>query len=136
MKRLLLLIFILLSSLRVGCKNFDPFKPVISGDFTYTDQNCKEGHRRIIGLSEQGKTKEVLVFPTRIDGFIVDGLGSTFALGKTSGEITITNAKKIYLPVGYVMRTPLDFKSNKNEEINVYIIDELFIDIFTYNFTD
>lgn len=135
MKKLLTLIFSLLFIfVLAGCNNkFDPFKSVISGDFTYTHLDSDEGHCRIIGLSEEGNRKEVVVFPSILDGYIVDGLGASWAYGKSSGDIIITNAKKIYIPSGYTMYVPINLKSNYNsEEIDVYVIEIDFINYYYY----
>ena len=116
-----------------GCKNFDPFQSVISGDFMYTHRDSEEGHCRIIGLSEEGKKKETIVFPSVIDGYIVDGVGASWAYGKSSGEIIITNAKKIYFPSDYTLFVPLNLESNhNNEEIKVYIVEIDFINYYYY----
>lgn len=127
-------IFVIFMSLMViiplvGCKNFNPFKPVTSGDFiyTYSDNDSAEGHCRIIGLSEEGKQKEVIIFPSILDGYMVDGLGGTWALGRSSGDIIITNAKKIYIPSDYNMRgSSLYFELNHNNDIKVYCVDHDF----------
>lgn len=117
----------------VGCINYDPFKSVISGDFMYTHSDSDEGHCRIIGLSEEGKQKETIVFPAVIDGYIVDGLGASWTYGKSSGEIIIINAKKIYFPSDYTIFAPLNLESNPNkEEIKVYIIEKDFIDYYIH----
>ncbi len=135
MKKLLTLIFSLLFIfVLAGCNNkFDPFKSVISGDFIYTHLDSDEGHCRIIGLSEEGNRKEVVVFPSILDGYIVDGLGASWAYGKSSGEIIITNAKKIYFPSDYTLFVPLNLESNhNNEEIKVYIVEIDFINYYYY----
>lgn len=135
MKKLLTLIFSLLFIfVLAGCNNkFDPFKSVISGDFIYTHLDSDEGHCRIIGLSEEGNRKEVVVFPSILDGYIVDGLGASWAYGKSSGEIIITNAKKIYFPSDYTLFVSLNLESNhNNEEIKVYIVEIDFINYYYY----
>ena len=81
-------------------KREDKFNSVVSGDFVYTIMFTDKGHCRIIGLSEEGNKKEVLVFPSMLDGYIVDGLGARY-WKKSSKEITITNAKKLYFPKNY-----------------------------------
>ena len=81
-------------------KREDKFNSVVSGDFVYTIMFTDKGHCRIIGLSEEGNKKEVLVFPSMLDGYIVDGLGARY-WKKSSKEIAITNAKKLYFPKNY-----------------------------------
>ena len=129
MKKILCIILLaLLCFFSTGCllvkyiRNRDQFNRVASGDFVYSTISSDEGHCRIIGLSEEGSKKEVLVFPAILDGYIVDGLGAQFWL-KDSGEIVITNAKKLYFPTNYyVSHSWLDFQTNYDkEEISAYI---------------
>ena len=129
MKKILCIILLaLLCFFSTGCllvkyiRNRDQFNRVASGDFVYSTISSDEGHCRIIGLSEEGSKKEVLVFPAILDSYIVDGLGAQFWL-KYSGEIVITNAKKLYFPTNYyVSHSWLDFQTNYDkEEISVYI---------------
>lgn len=135
-------IFVIFTSLMliiclVGCQNLDPFKSITSGDFiyTYSGNDIDEGHCRIIGLSDEGKQKEVIIFPSLLDGYIVDGLGASYALGRTSGDIIITNAEKIFIPSNYNMRgSSLYFELNHNKNIKVYCVDYDFLASQKYNY--
>lgn len=122
MKKSLIIFLLILMLSIVGC-NFDPFKPITSGDFIYTlnGNHTDEGHCRIIGLSEEGKQKDVIIFPSVLDGYIVDGLAADWALGRSSGEIIITNAEKIFIPSDYMISYLLNFELNPNKDINVYV---------------
>ena len=90
----IMFMMIVVSSCRFGS---DPYGAVESGDFVYATKGVhgEKDDIAIIGLSEQGKKKEVLVFPNMIDGHRVVQFGSTFVL-KSSGGIIIENAKKVY----------------------------------------
>ena len=79
--------------------NYDPYGLVVSGDFIYaTNYKCfqgKEGEISIVGLSEEGKQKEILIFPNYIDGHKVVAYGAEYGY-KWTGLIEIPSAKKIY----------------------------------------
>lgn len=137
LKNILLLFIIGGIIIFTGCKNLDSFKPITSGDFIYTcnDNDSDEGHCRIIGLSDEGKQKEVIIFPTVLDGYIVDGLCASWALGRPSGDVIITNAEKIYIPSDYNMRgSSLYFELNHNKDIKVYCVDYNFLASLEYNY--
>jgi hypothetical protein len=107
--------------------NSDPYDSVISGDFIYASNihrfSGEEGDIAIIGLSEEGKKKETLVFPNYLDGHRVVAFGAEFVLNY-SGPIEITNAKKMYFcnPLfeeGYHFLT--SFKYDPNNHYEIYI---------------
>lgn len=97
--------------------NEDPYDSVESGDFIYaTNTYCfsgKEGEVAITGLSEQGKKKEILVFPNMIDGHPIVAYGAKFGYENT-GPITIENAKKVYFSNLFIdydcVKTYFDYK--------------------------
>lgn len=64
-----------------GC-DFDPWKSVTIGDFVYsTNQKGDSGDGydyAIIGLSEEGKQKDTLVFPSFADGHKIVSIGADF----------------------------------------------------------
>jgi len=97
MKKIVYIILLLLvCSLMTACDE-DPFKPVVSGDFIYSRVGVPvKGTVAIIGLSEEGKTKETLVFPTEIDGYRVFMIGTSFFMHRSSGSIFIEHAKNVY----------------------------------------
>lgn len=116
------IVLVLLSLCMASCKfKTDPYGAVDSGDFIYATDGFRgddEGWISIIGLSEQGKQKEVLVFPNMIDGHPVIQYGAQFVL-KGSEPIEIENAKKVYFcnlfnDYDYVRTT---FRYNRNVEI-------------------
>ncbi len=56
----------------------------------------------IIGLTEKGKEQEILVFPEKLNGYIVDQIGSSFYPVYSTGLlktyiVDVSNAKKIYI---------------------------------------
>lgn len=112
-------------------KREDKFNSVVSGDFVYTIMFTDKGHCRIIGLSEEGNKKEVLVFPSMLDGYIVDGLGARY-WKKSSKEIAITNAKKLYFPKNYSFKySSFNFQLPDNETgITTYISESSFTNYF------
>lgn len=92
------LLFFLVSALilsLVACSDGDPYNSVVSGDFIYTEWDMSEGEIAIIGLSDEGKEKEILIFPATLDGLKVTQIGSKFGL-KDSGILEIEIATKIY----------------------------------------
>ena len=98
MKRFnILLLFIVFASFTLtACKH--PLERRESGDFMYCfeldsmSKNCVT----IMELSEQGKQKETIVFPTEIDGLLVKSFGGEFGL-RTEGKIESENLKQVYL---------------------------------------
>lgn len=89
---------LLFGGIFAGC-NFDPWKSVAIGDFIYsTNQKSDSGDGcdyAIIGLSEEGKKKDTLVFPSFTNGHKIASIGADF-VKKNSGEICSENAKKVY----------------------------------------
>ncbi len=117
-------IFLLVCFLLTGCKkcNNDVFDSITSGDFIYSTKNCNKGSCRIINLSIEGEKKEILVFPSIIDGYIVDCIGSKHNF-KLSEPIVITNAKKIYFPSSYNIYDDVSilYEPNYEDVATVYI---------------
>ncbi len=128
-KKIISCLLLILGLYCISCcqLNSDPYDSVVYGDFIYSTYykgfNGEEGDISIIGLSEEGKKKETIVFPNYLDGHRVVAFGATFAL-LDSGPIEITNAKKIYFckPLsekGYECITSL--KYNPNNHCEIYI---------------
>lgn len=87
-------------NLVVSCKlNNDSFKSIEIGDFicatNITTFDGENDDVAIIGLSEEGKQKEVLIFPNMLDGHKVVKIGAQYVL-KSSGPIESEMAKKVY----------------------------------------
>lgn len=108
MKRKIKITFLLLGSfLSIMCisctRNY--FTIITSGDFVYTTSSTAEGYCKIIGLSSEGREKEVIVFPSIIDGYKVAGIGAIGGhgcnRGHRSGDFIITNTQKIYFTSSY-----------------------------------
>jgi len=121
---ILLFVVLIISSCRF---NPDPFDTVVYGDFIYSKYtkgfNGEEGDISIIGLSEEGKKKEVLVFPNYLDGHRVVAFGNQIGL-KPTDPIEITNAKKIYFCNMFVERYDYcntHFEYDKSKQYEVYI---------------
>ena len=98
MKRFnILLLFIVFASFTLtACRH--PLERRESGDFMYCfalDSMSKKCVT-IMELSEQGKQKETIVFPTEIDGLLVKSFGGEFGL-RTEGKIESENLKQVYL---------------------------------------
>lgn len=112
---------VLLSSCR---RSNDPFKSKVSGDFVYSHRQVANAHENvaIIGLSEEGQAKETIVFPTEIDGFKVQQLG-TFDVKRRSGPIIFKNAKNIYFSSFHTQPiTSFEYHYNENvEELNIFL---------------
>ena len=120
-KILILLVTVLILSL-VACSDGDPYDSVISGDFVYTQWDMSEGEIAIIGLSDEGKEKDTLIFPSILDGFRVTQIGSTFGLNN-SGPLRIERANNIYFANSIInVNTSIEYLQNNDEIIiNVYL---------------
>lgn len=104
-----------------ACNLYDPFRSVVSGDFVYSKVGVSDPEHNvaIIGLSDEGKMKETIVFPTTIDGYIVSEIG-TQLIKRPSGSIVFTNAKNIYFPA-INFRTYNEFQYDDNASLNIYV---------------
>ena len=122
-KILILFVTVLMLSL-AACSDGDPYDSIISGDFIYTKWSMTEGEIAIIGLSDEGKQKETLIFPFMLDGLKVTHIGSKFGL-KDSGLLEIDNARNVYFTYNapYVV-TGIEYANGSNTvNINVYLGD-------------
>lgn len=123
MKKVLSVFIVLLFSIFItSCASKDdPFRSVVSGDFVYSKVGVSDPEHNvaIIGLSDEGKMKETIVFPTTIDGYIVSEIG-TQLIKRPSGSIVFTNAKNIYFPA-INFRTYNEFQYDENVIFNIYI---------------
>lgn len=143
------ILFLIIVMMTSSCRfNPDPFDTVVYGDFIYSKYtkgfNGEEGDISIIGLSEEGKKKEVLVFPNYLDGHRVVAFGNRMAL-KYTDPIEITNAKKIYFCNLFMNTWDFCISTFKYDESKHY---EIFIggagrnskstvhDLFDYNATN
>lgn len=101
MKKILLL---LLSILIVFCKSCNIINNdfIESGDFIYElitdtkDDETNDSFVRIMGLSETGKEKEVIIVPQFINGIEVKEIGREFYV--TEGEWKSEKLKKVFIP--------------------------------------
>lgn len=80
-----------------GC-NRDPLERGKQGDYLYrvTNDNMNKQCITIMELSEQGKQKETIVFPTDINGILVKAFGDEFGF-RTEGTIESANLKNVYI---------------------------------------
>ena len=91
-----------------GCTPIECNFPEISDPYEYEDYVCElwnEGdeeyeHIRIIGLTEQGKTKKELLIPEEINGVPVKYLGYRQYIGNV-GEFVSSNTEKLFLTKTY-----------------------------------
>lgn len=120
--KLISMIFIFITCLFCnGCDTRERFNPIESGDFIYTTWFCDDGYCKIIGLTSEGKEKDTLVFPSMIDGLKVLTIGAKDGM-ISSEQITITKAKNIYFPAGYIQPQSIKYDYNDNiDDINIYI---------------
>lgn len=119
-----------------SCKlNNDPFNAIIEGDFVFSTSWCGE-KIAIIDLSEEGKKKETLVFPTEANGRIVRGIGAQFMM-KISENVEINCATKIYIPTGYTsVKVNLEYNyENEDTVVNLYLAANRYLSIF-HNYTN
>ena len=109
----------------------------VYGDFEYLDI---DGVLSIVGLSDEGKKKEVLVFPAQIEGRQVNQLGakiSTFMVYKRTVDIMCLNAIKIYVPLTYEKNSYIYTKEKcytfGNSEYFCTTINHNFVSYAKYN---
>lgn len=98
MEKIFIFCLVIIVTLSLSSCKFDgdSFDSIVSGDFIYSKVGVKgDNNIAIIGLSDEGKTKETLVFPATIDGYKVIQLGSNLGF-KNSGTIVIDKAKTVY----------------------------------------
>lgn len=114
----LLMVFVIFLT---SCNLDDQFKSVISGDFIYSNIGVSDPDNNvaIIGLSDEGQTKETIVFPTTIDGYRVSKIG-TQDIKRPSGPIVFSQAKNIYFP-SINFRTYNEFQYDGNATLNIYV---------------
>ncbi len=94
-----------------GCTPIECNFPEISDPYEYEDYVCElwnEGdeeyeHIRIIGLTEQGKTKKELLVPEEINGVPVKYLGYKWMM-RSGGEFFSGNIEKLFLTKTYGSR--------------------------------
>lgn len=115
----ILTIFVILMS--SSCKNDDPFHAKESGDWIYTIDDCGEGHCAILGLSEIGKSKEIIVLPTEIEGLKVSKYGNKKGYLR-SDDIVFEKCKKLYC--NSLVLTVLASFANDGEFIDVFLPDK------------
>lgn len=80
-----------------GCSS-DPLARSEYGDYLYriTNDSMNDNCITIMELSEQGKQKDTIVFPTEINGILVKAFGDEFGL-RTEGKIKSENLKSVYI---------------------------------------
>ena len=101
MKKILFIFSFILIIFSKSCevRNYDFIE---SGDFIYeivtpkNDEVDREPFVRIMGLSETGKEKEVIIVPQFIDGIEVKEIGRRFYI--TEGEWRSEKLKKVFIP--------------------------------------
>ena len=119
MKKLYMIFILIIACICTsGCKDNDIFHSQVYGDWVYSTIGWGDDGCAIIDLSEEGKTKEVLVIPNEINGLIVDSIGNQVWYTR-SPKIKIENAKKFYIPTSNQIDKS-EF-SCMNQQINVYI---------------
>ena len=86
-KKVLLLLLVFISTIGMtSCKDKKIInKPFVNGDFIF-DLLEEKDELTIIGLSEEGKTKETLVLPTIVEGKKVTTLGYVYIYPMTNGR--------------------------------------------------
>lgn len=80
-----------------GCGS-DPLERSEYGDYLYrvTNDSMRNHCITIMELSEQGKQKETIVFPTEINGVLVKAFGDEFGF-RIEGKIESENLKNVYM---------------------------------------
>lgn len=118
----LIMIFSVVFMLKSCFPNGDVFRSKVCGDFVYSHLAVSDpkNDAAIIGLSEEGKKKETIIFPTSIDGYNVEMVG-TYFFKRKSGPIIFTNAKNIYL-TNLLFKTSIKFEYNDiTSKIKIYV---------------
>lgn len=99
-----------------GC-GIHPLERSEYGDYLYCSRldSMNKNCITIMGLSEQGKQKENIVFPTEINGILVKAFGDEFGL-RTEGKIESQNLKNVYI----------------HSQIEIFINEDMFNEIKNY----
>lgn len=87
---------------------------VTSGDFIYTESGKKAS---IMGISEEGKKKDTLVFQTKLDEYRVTSIGTQIFYHRYSDNLDIINPN-VYFCNAYVY---YDVYMNYDGTKNIYI---------------
>ena len=103
----------------VSCEQVPPYE---CGDFTYRlclPKYCKnqieEEHAAIIGLTEVGKSKEILIVPDEVDEYIVGHVGQYAYLG-TNGSIDSEKLVRFYATDKNILDIDHFFNGAKTED--------------------
>lgn len=94
---LIALFIICFCCLLSGCSS-DPLARSEYGDYLYriTNDSMNDNCITIMELSEQGKQKDTIVFPTEINGILVKAFGDEFGF-RIEGMIESENLKNVYM---------------------------------------
>ncbi len=94
----------------------------VSGDFIYTTYSQDSGYASIIGLSNEGKLKDTIVFPTTIEDYVVSGIGVIKPNDTFTDPIEI-NATNVYYPDTYdnVLVEIIYCTEECDREINIFL---------------
>ena len=100
-KRILILAIVtIIGVASFGCKPSNESAYPVYGDFVYRIVTLQDGDKfiSILGLSEEGKGKKIIVVPSRIDGYSVR-IGESGFLGH-KGYWKSDNLEKVYIDYG------------------------------------
>lgn len=115
MKKILMVMLLFFVSLTISCKWAINYDGEVFGDFIcqviqvndegeyiekYTsNRNCVDSFVRIMGLSEEGKQKEIIVVPEYINGYKVKEIGKiNKVFGPALGSWNSNVLKRVYIP--------------------------------------
>ena len=91
-------ILVLLCVLFTGC-SMKPKKSYVCGDYIYDLHKVDgETYAYIYDFSDEGATKEILIVPKEIDGYIVKKFNYVIGYGRLKGKMESDNLKRIYFP--------------------------------------
>lgn len=120
-KKILIITCVLVLFTLISCSRRNAYYDYLDvktyGDFLYTNKNI-DGGLSIIGLTKEGKEKEVIVFPAYIEGKPVVCLGSHVNY-EAYGEIDTRLVRKIYFPSTYKYHY-VDLKLSSNNTAIFY----------------
>ena len=123
---LIIILVILLVSL-VSCKFLKADYPIYNGEFEYSSET-------IIALTEEAKIKDIIVFPSEIDGVVVQQIGLNTSYGKSRTDFDNAAFTKVYLNSNIKMITKdfLDQPKSFELYISSYVDNEYDISYIIY----
>ena len=132
MKRIFSFILIFISVLMLSSCIFgeEDDGTITIGDFVYMPLEGEDNKLRIVGISEEGREKATIVFPSIVDGYYIDGISDKIWTSKS--KLTyVSNVENVYFPAFYC-DSRLDYSYNRSMETTLFISDKNDFGLYWY----